>query len=942
MKNIIYGLIWIVCTVLGFQLQAQQPQLIRQELSGSTNKPTIAFKQYQLSNGLQVLLHEDHSDPVVYVDVTYHVGSAREQSGRSGFAHFFEHMMFQGSKNVADEQHFKIITEAGGTLNGTTNSDRTNYFETVPSNQLEKMLWLEADRMGFLLDSVTQLKFEVQRATVKNERGQRYDNAPNGLVSEKIGEALYPQGHPYSWTTIGYIEDLNRVDVNDLKRFYLRWYGAKNAVLTLSGDFNTDSCLKWIQMYFGSIPAGPEVSPMLKNPVVLNQNRYISYTDNVKFPMLVFAFPSAPAYSNDDAALDALAQILAGSQSSPFYKDFIECKKAVSANAFQYSRELAGQFEIRIRANAGSNLKEIETQLKNTLMEWAKRGPSDDDVKRFKAQYRSNLWNQLNTVQGKGSLLASYHTLAGDAYFLNQEYQHVNDITKEDIRRVFERYIFNQPAVILSCVPKSKPESIASTDTWTLTPRIIEPEREEYKKLTYSEPKDGFNRSLMPPVSLIKPVSVPAVTQTLLWNRIPCIYTLDQEIPKTTIALHFAVGHRYESASKAGLAQLCARMLTQSTEHANAKELESRLERIGASIRSWSNDDEITLQIQAETPYLNEALGILEDYLKHPKFDPIELELERKQMLDAYVQSMTTASAMADMAFRLKVYGNTIMGLPTGGTSETLKALQISDVKEVYQSMGLENLSISMCGSENFNVLETQLAFLKTFQKGKKMQYQEINYPLSQPIVYFLDKPQAAQSEIRVGRMSLPYDANGDFFKAQVANFAFAGAFNSRVNYILREVKGWTYGTRGSFNGNRFKGPYVISGGFKSNATDSTLKVIVQQFKLLNDSGLNASEMEFAKNALLQSEALKYESQSQKLGFIKRIQDYKLSVNYTLKQNQVLKQLQLKELNAIARKHLNFENMFIIVVADKSTTFEKVKAIGLPVQEIDIYGKVKK
>src|SRR5215212_851072 len=247
----------------------------------------IPYEKYVLPNGLTVIVHEDHSDPVVHVDVTYHVGSAREEIGKSGFAHFFEHMMFQGSDNVKDEEHFKIVTESGGTLNGSTNRDRTNYYETVPSNQLEKMLWLEADRMGFLLDAVTQKKFEIQRETVKNERGQNYDNRPYGLVGEVIAKNLYPYGHPYSWLTIGYVEELNRVNVNDLKNFFLRWYGPNNAVITLGGDVKTQDVLKLVEKYYGNIPQGPKVEPVHVPTVVIDKDRYVSYTDNyAKLPAL--------------------------------------------------------------------------------------------------------------------------------------------------------------------------------------------------------------------------------------------------------------------------------------------------------------------------------------------------------------------------------------------------------------------------------------------------------------------------------------------------------------------------------------------------------------------------------------------------------------------------------------------------------------------------------
>jgi len=247
-----------------------------EEIKAQSGKTVIPYKKYQLDNGLTLILHEDHSDPLVHVDVTYHVGSGREELGKSGFAHFFEHMMFQGSENVDDEQHFKLVTEAGGTMNGTTNTDRTNYFQTVPANQLEKMLWLESDRMGFLVDAVTQEKFEVQRETVKNERGQRVDNQPYGRLNERVSAALYPEGHPYSWPVIGFMEDLNRANVNDLKKFFLNWYGPNNATVTIGGAIDERSTLELAVKYFGPIPKGPEVGMPEKKPVTLDADRYIS------------------------------------------------------------------------------------------------------------------------------------------------------------------------------------------------------------------------------------------------------------------------------------------------------------------------------------------------------------------------------------------------------------------------------------------------------------------------------------------------------------------------------------------------------------------------------------------------------------------------------------------------------------------------------------------
>src|SRR6476620_8269197 len=408
----------------------------------------IPYEKYQLPNGLTVIVHEDHSDPVVHVDVTYHVGSGREEIGKSGFAHFFEHMMFQGSDHVGDEQHFKIVTESGGTLNGSTNRDRTNYYETVPSNQLEKMLWLEADRMGFLLDAVTQKKFEVQRATVKNERGQNYDNRPYGLVFETASKALYPYGHPYSWLTIGYVEDLNRVNVNDLKNFFLRWYGPNNATLTIGGDVKTADVIRLAEKYFAAIPRGPEVSPRQLEPVQIKSNRYVSYVDNyARLPMFAMVFPTVPNYHKDMAALACLAQVIGQGRNSILYQQMVKPQLAYQALASSQLSELAGEFSISAMALSGKSLAEMEKNIRASLDSFEKRGVTDEDIAKFKGGMESQLITGLQSVSGKVSQLAAFQTFTGKPNKISDLLKAYSSLTKEDVMTAYNNYIKNKNAV---------------------------------------------------------------------------------------------------------------------------------------------------------------------------------------------------------------------------------------------------------------------------------------------------------------------------------------------------------------------------------------------------------------------------------------------------------------------------------------------------------------
>ena len=902
------------------------------------NEIIIPYKKFVLANGLTIVVHEDHSDPVAYVDVTYHVGSNREQQGRSGFAHFFEHMMFQGSKNVADEQHFKIITEAGGTLNGSTNTDRTNYFQTVPSNQMEKMLWLEADRMGFLLDSVTQQKFEVQRSTVKNERGQNFDNRPYGVVSEKIGEALYPKAHPYSWTTIGYIDDLNRVDVNDLKRFYMRWYGPNNAVLTVSGDVNTAEVVKLAEKYFGSIPRGPEVKNMSKQASGLSETRYISYEDNIKFPLFEIVFPTVPLMDKEEAALDVLAEVLYSSKSSPFYNTFIKSQKAVSAEAVNYGRELSGQFEISIKANAGTKLSEIEAMLYQSLADWEKTGVTDDDLNKYKISYQSNLYNAIATVQGKGRQLASYQTLTGNPNFIKNEIASNLGVTKADVMRVYNTYIKGKAGVILSCVPKGKPELAAKQDTWKMYQRTIEDESVEYKNLSYNEPKDVFNRSKMPVAQAAKLVPLPNYWTSNFTNGIKTIGINANDIPKVNIQFSMPIGHRYES--KSGVAVLLASILGESTQKHTAEEIGNKLEILGSTVYFSAGDNEIVLTISSLTQNLDSTLKIAEEMLFMPKFDTTDFSLVKKDILDRIANQLTQATSIANNVYAKILYGNgSNMSIPAMGNAETVASITIDDLKNYYKNFSGYNAVLAISGDINQATAIKKLSFFNKLQSVNTMSLPKLTFPaIDKTRLYFVDKKGAPQSEIRVGYLSMPYDATGEQFKSTIMNFPFSGAFNGRLNTILREAKGYTYGARGGFYGGKFIAPYTINTGVRANATDSSLVIIMDELKKYNETGISADELVFTKNALAQADALKYESSWQKLGFVKRIIDFNLDKSFVAKQGDIINTITKAEIDALAKKNFSYNNMVILIVGDKATNFEKLSKLGYEMIELDVNG----
>jgi len=942
------SLVIILLTSLFSSVTIAQPRLV-EKVSKKGSEIVIPYEKYVLSNGLTVVLHEDHSDPLVHVDVTYHVGSAREEIGKSGFAHFFEHMMFQGSDHVADEQHFKIVTEAGGTLNGSTNRDRTNYFQTVPSNQLEKMLWLEADRMGFLLDSVTQRKFEIQRSTVKNERGQNYDNRPYGLLQEYTAKNLYPYGHPYSWLTIGYVEDLDRVDVNDLKNFFLRWYGPNNATLTIGGDIQKAEVLKMVQKYFGSIPRGPEVKNMKAIRPVVDRSRFAHYVDNyAKFPLIFKTYATVPNYHKDMAALACLAQVLGQGNNSVLYQQLVKTQQALSASAISQLYELSGEFSFILLPMPGKSTASMYSMFKKALDSFEVRGVTDEDIAKFKGGMQSQLINGLQSVSGKVSQLAAFQTFTGNPNKIKDLFSMYENVTKEDVQRVYFQYIKNAHGITLTVLPKGQEKMMVAEDNYKIDSSKYKAPDYGYNGLKYNKAKDKFDRSKMPGNGPNPVVKVPAYWTNKLSNGIKIIGSNNTELPTVTLTLKLPGGHLLQSGNlkQAGLAGMLATLMNEDTKQRSAEEMSKELQKLGSSINVVSTIDGLNFSVQSLKKNITPTLALLEERLLQPLFKEDAFKRIQKQEIEAFKQVKAQPSAVADLVFEKINYGaDQILGISEDGTEESIKQLKLADIQTYYDNTLTSNgAMIFVVGDITEAELLPQLTFLN------KLPNKKLDIPVPGPgiavektKIYFVHIPKAAQTEFRVGYpTNLKYDVNGEFYKAGLMNYNLGGAFNSRININLREDKGWTYGSRTAFDASKYGGTFEFSSGIKAEATDSALVEIIKEIKGFAEEGIKDEEMSFMKSAIGQRDALRYETPAQKAGFIGRILEYDLPGDYVEQQSKILTSLTKEDVNALAKKWLPIDKMNILLVGDKDKVLPGLKKFDYEIVELDTDGKVKK
>ena len=898
---------------------------------------SIPFEKYTLPNGLTVVLHQDKSDPIVSVAVYYHVGSSRETEGKTGFAHLFEHMMFQRSENVGEDEFFRNIQGAGGSLNGSTSQDRTNYYEVIPRNALELALWMESDRMGYLENTITKKSFAIQQNVVQNEKRESVDNAPYGFNNEIIQKYLYPKGHPYSWTVIGRMEDLANATVEDVKAFHRRFYVPNNAFLVISGDFEPEGVKELVNKYFGEIPAGEPIDKRKPMNVTLDSTIKLYHEDNfARAPRLTMVYPTVERYSKDSYALNFLGELLAGSKKSPMYKVLVKEKKLTSnVMARNSSQELAGSFTISVTANPGISLTDVEKAIFESFERFEKEGFLEDDLKKIKAQYETRFVTQFASVQGKAFTLAEYVMNTGDPGFYKKDLANIQSVTMDDVKKAYEKYIKGKHFVQTSFVPKGQVNLVAEgsvnagikeEDVTNLTSVSIEDLPEEPVIKTPTK----IDRSVKPPLGPDPEVTIPKPWKSGLSNGIKIWGIKHSELPLVSYSLVIEGGRMLEPPEKAGLANLVATMMNEGTKNKTPEELEDAIGMLGASINVRADNEDISINVNTLTKNFEKTLALVEEMLLEPRWDEEQFALAKSRIINTLKRNTASPDYLANRMLNRLIYGDNILAYDLTGTEESVASITIDDLKDFYNKYFSPSVArFIIAGDVDQQRVESALTGLNSRWQAKEITVPGIKTPAppEKAKIYFVDVPGAKQSVIAIGTPSIPR-SHPDFFPATVANYKLGGSFNGIFNLILREEKGFTYGARSSFSGGKNYGAFTASSRVRTDATLESVTIFKTEMEKYREN-IPQDYVDFTKSALMKNNALRFETLNALVNMLNTMSAYNLPEDYIKQEEAFVKELTSDKILEYARKYIDPGKMYYVVVGDAATQLKPLEKAGI-------------
>ena len=904
---------------------------------GTPRVPEIAFEKYTLPNGLDVILHEDHASPIVGINLWYHVGSKNERPGRTGFAHLFEHMMFQGSQHH-DNDYFGPLQKAGGRLNGSTSEDRTNYWETVPSNYLELALWLESDRMGFLLPAMTQAKLDNQRDVVKNERRQSYENRPYGLAHEVLLAAMYPPEHPYSWPVIGSMTDISAASRDDVAAFFRRNYHPANASLCLAGDFNPAEAKRLVAKYFGPIPAGPKPKRLAAWTPELKEEKRIRMTDRVGLGRLYLTWHSVPQFTADDAALEVLADVLAGGKTSRLYRLLVrERQIAQEVHVMQSSSEIAGAMIAVATVRPGHTLAELETAILDEFRRIQAEPPSADEVARAVNRYQARFFSAIEPISefgGRADRLNMYNIFTGDPGYLKQDFQHYVTVTPADIQRVAAKYL-GPHHVALEVTPGRE-------QTVTPDPRVsAEADREKLAKqaaptppVAATTPVDNFDRSVTPGPAAEPQFHLPPIRRSKLSNGMELLVVEHHTVPLLHLNLMVPVGRAQDPLGKWGLASLLTAVWDEGTESRTSMQIAEELAGIGASLSLGSDWDTSGVRLFTLKQHLGRAVELFCDVIEHPTFPEAELARERAMALGRLVQARDEPTVLASLAISATLYGpEHPYGRPQTGTPSTLRAISRDDLVAAYRSyVRPDQATLIVVG--DITLEEAKQEFEKRFAgwKAPSGESPKRSIPPAAPThptrIVLVDKPGAPQSVVSLGLLGFSR-TSPDYFPLAVMNSILGGQFSSRLNMNLREEKGYTYGARTMFDWHVCPPCPLV--GIASVQTAVTAPALTECFKeyrgMLGKRPVDQAELDFSKRYITRGYPAAFETTGQIASQLEVLVQYALSDDYFNTVVPKISAVTLDDVARVAAKHLDVDHLAVIVVGDRTKIEASLRAL---------------
>ncbi len=870
---------------------------------------TIAFEKHKLSNGMDVILHEDHTIPLVAVNVWYHVGSKNEEVGRTGFAHLFEHVMFEGTKHH-QRSHFEPLQKAGANLNGSTTTDRTNYWEDVPSNYLELALWLEADRMGFLLDGLDQQKFDVQRDVVKNERRQSYENRPYGMAHHHLQSALFPLPHPYHWMTIGSQEDLDAASLDDVKEFFQRFYGPSNASLAIAGDIDPGQALELANKYFGDLPPADSVPRIGRQDSLLSGRIDIEMRDKVTLPRLYIAWPAPPEGHPDDAPLELYQAVMSDGLSSRLHRSLVY-EKQIAQHAFvrYVPSEIAGQLLVQVTAAEGHSLDEVEAAVEAELENIHRNPPTDEEIARSKNRIEATHFRQLARIGGFGGRadqLNHFNIIESDPNLINTSLDRCLAVQREDILRVAGTYVGDNQ-VRLRVLPET-PLSAATT---------------------------VVDRNIMPPPRQEPTFTPPLPTRDRLPNGMGITVVEQRDMPIVAFGLLLGRGASIDPMELPGLSGLMGDMLPEGAAGKSSQQIANDFEFIGARLSVDNRREYSLVSTETLTKHWSSALEMMGEVVLKPDFPQHELDRLRREHLTDLRRSKDEPNVIAERLIAGLVYpAGSGYAHPISGTEASVEAITQDDLGVQYRRIFKpETAHLLVVGDVDREEVmrRAEAVFGSWHGLPSAIILPDDTDPIdSSAAIYLVDRPGAPQSVIRAVQSLVPR-SHPDYFPLLLANYSFGGQFSARLNQNLRQDKGYSYGYMSTIQWQRHASMLAAGGSVQSNATGESAYETLKEFREVSgERPITAEELANAKDGLLRAYPASFERPASVLGQLVAIEQFDLPDDYFRTVRPSIEAVTLDDIHRVSATHIRPGSLQIMVVGDRASAEGPLSDLGLP------------